>query len=202
MRRMNKYHELGEVRSTKYTSHKVCWTGTTENAHKRELTLLTLPLLPPPSACDCDPRGIETPQCHHATGHCVCRPGVAGVRCDQCARGFSGAFPACQPCHACFGDWDRIVQGLASRTRALEQRARELHQLGALGAFEKNFRLLGEKLGTVQGIVNARNATAAATLQLMATMEDLRCGELEWGGGRGSSSHFSIPGSVFPEPLV
>ncbi|XP_044534884.1 laminin subunit beta-2-like [Gracilinanus agilis] len=125
-------------------------------------------------ACDCDPRGIETPQCHHATGHCVCRPGVAGVRCDQCARGFSGVFPACQPCHACFGDWDRIVQGLASRTRALEQRSRELHQLGALGAFEKNFRLLGEKLGIVQGIVNARNATAAATLQLMATTEDLR----------------------------
>uniref|UniRef100_A0A452VEN1 Laminin subunit beta 2 n=1 Tax=Ursus maritimus TaxID=29073 RepID=A0A452VEN1_URSMA len=87
-------------------------------------------------ACDCDPHGIDTPQCHRSTGHCSCRPGVSGVRCDQCARGFSGVFPACHPCHACFGDWDRVVQDLAARTRRLEQRVQELQQTGVLGAFE------------------------------------------------------------------
>ncbi|XP_059520740.1 laminin subunit beta-2 isoform X1 [Myotis daubentonii] len=125
-------------------------------------------------ACDCDPRGIDTPQCHRATGHCSCRPGVSGVRCDQCARGFSGVFPACHPCHACFGDWDRVVQDLVARTRRLEQRAKELQQTGVLGAFEGSFRHIQEKLATVQGIVLARNTSAASTARLLEATEELR----------------------------
>uniref|UniRef100_A0A452VEH0 Laminin subunit beta 2 n=1 Tax=Ursus maritimus TaxID=29073 RepID=A0A452VEH0_URSMA len=130
-------------------------------------------------ACDCDPHGIDTPQCHRSTGHCSCRPGVSGVRCDQCARGFSGVFPACHPCHACFGDWDRVVQDLAARTRRLEQRVQELQQTGVLGAFESSFWHIQEKLGTVQGIVGARNASAASTAQLVEATEELRCGWLD-----------------------
>ncbi|XP_058144289.1 laminin subunit beta-2 [Dasypus novemcinctus] len=125
-------------------------------------------------ACDCDPRGIDTPQCHHSTGHCSCRTGVSGVRCDQCARGFSGVFPACHPCHACFGDWDRVVQDLAARTRRLEQWARELQQTGVLGAFESNFWNVKEKLVTIQGIVSARNTSAASVTRLVEATEELR----------------------------
>ncbi|XP_066474032.1 laminin subunit beta-2 [Tiliqua scincoides] len=125
-------------------------------------------------ACDCDPRGIETPQCHRITGHCSCRPGVSGVRCDQCSRGFAGDFPACQPCHQCFGDWDRIVQDLATRTRGLVQRAQQLQQTGLTGAFEGTFRRLQDKLSAVQAIVNARNATASAITHLLHNMGDLR----------------------------
>lgn len=111
------------------------------------------------------------------------------MRCDQCARGFSGVFPACHPCHACFGDWDRVVQDLVARTRRLEQRAQALQQTGVLGAFEGTFRRIQEQLGAVRGIVLARNASAAATARLLETTEDLRCG---WaaprdpgGGGEG-----------------
>ncbi|XP_036049161.1 laminin subunit beta-2 [Onychomys torridus] len=125
-------------------------------------------------ACDCDPRGIDKPQCHRATGHCSCRPGVSGVRCDQCARGFSGVFPACHPCHACFGDWDRVVQDLAARTRRLEQWAQELQQTGVLGAFESSFLNMQGKLGMVQAIVGARNASAASTAKLVEATEGLR----------------------------
>ncbi|XP_008851420.1 laminin subunit beta-2 [Nannospalax galili] len=125
-------------------------------------------------ACDCDPRGIDTPQCHRSTGHCSCRPGVSGVRCDQCARGFSGVFPACYPCHACFGDWDRVVQDLASRTRRLEQQTQELQQMGVLGAFESNFLKMQEKLGIVQAIVGAQNTSAASTAKLVEATEGLR----------------------------
>uniref|UniRef100_A0A803TIL6 Laminin subunit beta 2 n=1 Tax=Anolis carolinensis TaxID=28377 RepID=A0A803TIL6_ANOCA len=123
--------------------------------------------------CDCDPRGIEKPQCHRITGHCSCRPGVSGVRCDQCSRGFAGEFPACQPCHKCFGDWDRIVQDLAGRTRALVQRAQQLQQTGVTGAFEGPFRRLQEKLSAAQTIVNARNATASAITHLLQEIADI-----------------------------
>ncbi|XP_064375119.1 laminin subunit beta-2 [Dromaius novaehollandiae] len=125
-------------------------------------------------ACDCDPRGVAGTQCHRGSGHCDCRPGVSGVRCDQCARGFAGAFPTCQPCHPCFGDWDRVVQDLAARTRALAQRASLLQHAGAAGAFEGTFRRLQESLATAQAVVAARNATAAAATHLMRTVDGLR----------------------------
>lgn len=125
-------------------------------------------------ACDCDRRGIETSQCNRVTGHCACRQGISGVRCDQCARGFSGNFPACQPCHQCFGDWDRIVQDLATKTNALAARAQEIQTTGMTGPFEKRFKELEEKLAQAQSIVNARNATAEAVTNLMGMIEELR----------------------------
>ncbi|XP_038867517.1 laminin subunit beta-2-like [Salvelinus namaycush] len=128
----------------------------------------------PGDACDCDPRGIDTSQCGQKTGHCVCQQGVSGVRCDQCARGFSGQFPNCQPCHQCFGDWDRVVQNLAVRTKTLSERALEIQTTGLTGAYEKAFRDLEEKLARVQGIVNARNTTTEAVSSLMELIEDLR----------------------------
>ncbi|XP_039459916.1 laminin subunit beta-2 isoform X1 [Oreochromis aureus] len=125
-------------------------------------------------ACDCDWRGIETSQCNRVTGHCVCQQGVSGVRCDQCARGFSGQFPNCQPCHQCFGDWDRIVQDLAARTKGLAERAHGIQTTGLIGPYEKAFKDLEEKLAQAQDIVTARNATATAVTTLMELIEDLR----------------------------
>uniref|UniRef100_H3B4L9 Laminin subunit beta 2 n=1 Tax=Latimeria chalumnae TaxID=7897 RepID=H3B4L9_LATCH len=125
-------------------------------------------------ACDCNSRGIETSQCNRVTGHCTCRQGVSGVRCDQCARGFAGYFPDCQPCHQCFGDWDRAVQDLAARTRRLLDRAKEIQQTGITGVYEKDFSELEEKLAQARTIVNARNATAQAVTNLMKLIDDIR----------------------------
>lgn len=108
------------------------------------------------------------------TGHCVCQQGVSGVRCDQCARGFSGTFPDCKPCHQCFGDWDRIVQDLATRTKALTDRAKELQTTGLTRAFERRFKELEDMLAQARDIVNARNATAEAVTTLMGMIEVLR----------------------------
>lgn len=67
-----------------------------------------------------------------------------------------------------------MVQDLAARTRRLEQQAKELQQTGVLGAFESRFWKLKEKLGIVQGIVSARNTSAASTALLVKATEDLR----------------------------
>lgn len=62
------------------------------------------------------------------------------------------------------------------RTKALAERAHEIQTTGLTGAYEKAFRDLEEKLAQAQGIVNARNATAAAVATLMELIEDLRYG--------------------------
>ncbi|XP_060040806.1 laminin subunit beta-3 [Erinaceus europaeus] len=70
-------------------------------------------------ACDCDSRGTEGRVCDRTSGHCLCRPGLTGTRCDQCQRGFCDGFPACVACHPCFQAFDADLRGLARRLRGL-----------------------------------------------------------------------------------
>ncbi|XP_069506839.1 laminin subunit alpha-5 isoform X2 [Ambystoma mexicanum] len=50
------------------------------------------------SKCDCSPCG--TSACDPRSGQCFCKPGVSGVRCDQCQGGYFG-FDGCTGCQKC-----------------------------------------------------------------------------------------------------
>lgn len=61
------------------------------------------------SACDCNLEGTERPSCDPETGECICRIGVTGIFCDECAPGYDSNFPACRECHPCNALWAENV---------------------------------------------------------------------------------------------
>lgn len=120
---------------------------------------------PPPPACDCDSRGISSGQCHRATGACTCAAGVSGPRCDQCARGHRGDFPACEPCHRCFAAWDATVGELTNQTRRLEARVTRLRASRVTAPYKDLFRSLERNADAVRGIVERKPAAELEQIQ-------------------------------------
>lgn len=104
-------------------------------------------------ACDCDPRGIETPQCDQSTGQCVCVEGVEGPRCDKCTRGYSGVFPDCTPCHQCFALWDVIIAELTNRTQKFLEKAKALKISGVIGPYRETVDSVEKKVNEIRDIL-------------------------------------------------
>uniref|UniRef100_A0A8C1T947 Laminin, beta 2-like n=1 Tax=Cyprinus carpio TaxID=7962 RepID=A0A8C1T947_CYPCA len=137
--------------------------------------------------CNCHPLGSEMAQCDRVTGACVCKKEASGSRCEECARGFTGIFPKCIPCHPCFQLWDDavcqinrdlthikdviamilekgVVPGVSdSRIRQLEKKLAQIHDLIRNGDREGIYNLITEIAltdGRLMGVSRELNVTA------------------------------------------
>ncbi|KAF3817470.1 hypothetical protein GH733_012761 [Mirounga leonina] len=69
------------------------WAGAQEGEGRRGHCHST-----PSAGCDCSACGTET--CDPHSGHCLCKAGVTGLRCDRCQEGYFG-FQDCGGCRPC-----------------------------------------------------------------------------------------------------
>lgn len=80
--------------------------------------------------------------------------GVAGARCDICARGFSGTFPDCQPCHQCFAEWDSIVGLLTNQTHRLVNKVNAFKVSGVSGPYKKSIEGMERSVAEISAILS------------------------------------------------
>ncbi|CAG6021045.1 unnamed protein product [Menidia menidia] len=124
--------------------------------------------------CNCHPLGSEMAQCDRLTGQCECREGAAGGRCEECARGFSGSFPSCARCHACFQLWDDIVCQIKRDLDHIQYAVERILENGVLpGGNESRIKELERKLRRVQDLIRTED-NARIHQMIGQSIDDLR----------------------------
>ncbi|KAG8239510.1 hypothetical protein J437_LFUL019147, partial [Ladona fulva] len=103
--------------------------------------------------CDCDQFGSATQQCDRTTGSCVCKVGIGGYHCNECARGYIGTAPDCRPCGECFENWDRILNELRDETKQVIEAASKIKQTGATGAYTREFEKMEKRLDEINQLL-------------------------------------------------
>lgn len=114
------------------------------------------------SACDCNLDGTERPSCDPETGECMCRVGVTGMFCDECAPGYDPEFPACRECHPCSAMWAEDVTDVQRASQVLKKLVPNIPNL----ARPADNRLLQRVLDLQSSLDGLKNLTALSPLVL------------------------------------
>ncbi|RXN01642.1 Laminin subunit beta-1 [Acipenser ruthenus] len=123
------------------------------------------------NACDCEPSGIQTPQCDHTDGNCICEEGIAGPRCDKCARGYSGVFPDCVQCHRCFAEWDVIIGDLTNKTHKLVKKVNSIKASGITGPYQDTVNAIEQRANDIRSLL-AQNPAAQPLNDIQNLLEE------------------------------
>ncbi|XP_004616272.2 laminin subunit beta-3 isoform X1 [Sorex araneus] len=126
--------------------------------------------------CDCDFRATEGPGCDKASGHCLCRPGVTGPRCDQCQRGRCDGYPGCPACHPCFHTHDAELQAQARRLSGLHNATASLGAGSGVGDHGLTARIQAaqSQLEQLQTMLGRASVTEQEVTQLAGTIFTFR----------------------------
>uniref|UniRef100_A0A672SL20 Laminin subunit beta-2-like n=1 Tax=Sinocyclocheilus grahami TaxID=75366 RepID=A0A672SL20_SINGR len=151
--------------------------------------------------CNCHPLGSEIAQCDRVTGACVCKEEASGRRCDECARGFTGNFPKCVPCHPCFQLWDDAVCQIGRDLTHIKDVIAMILEKGEVpGVNDSRIRELEKKLAQIQDLI--RNGDREGIYNLISqTIDDLSDAFLFFlcfkvcGGHGNASANSSCPDS-------
>lgn len=108
------------------------------------------------------------------TGACVCKEGATGRHCDQCARGFTGVFPDCVQCHACFQLWDDAVCQLKRDLEHIEYTVQKILESGVTpGVGNTRIKELERKLKLIQTLLRMEDSERIHQL-IGQSIDDLR----------------------------
>lgn len=100
--------------------------------------------------------------------------GIGGYKCDECARGYLGEAPYCDPCGECFDNWDDILTALNSQTDDIIERAKLIKLQGATGAYTKEFEEVEKKLDTIRTIMHNSTVSGQDIKKINENIDRLR----------------------------
>ena len=124
--------------------------------------------------------------CESWSGQCQCIEGVGGLQCDECARGFKGVVPYCEPCGECFESWDSIITGLIEDTANVLEKVANIQEKGVAGAYDSQFAEIERYLNNAKSVLESNKD--------MKKLEDFM-GDIESETTRGETRLADIHGS-------